>query len=130
MLIGKNRLIRRRVIIGLLLAASLTLLTLSFREGATGVSGSIRRSTLAITAPVSSGVHRITQPVADAWNWTTGLIVARQGNEHLKTQLEQAGPANVQLQSMQEELAKKNQLLHFVQSADAAGFDYIGASVI
>jgi len=72
MLIGKNRLIRRRVIIGLLLAASLTLLTLSFREGSAGVTGSIRRSTLSITAPLSDVVHRITQPVADAWDGRPG----------------------------------------------------------
>ena len=44
MLLGNNRLIRRRVIVGLLLAASLTLLTLSFREGNGGVIGGIQRT--------------------------------------------------------------------------------------
>jgi rod shape-determining protein MreC len=130
MLIGKNRLIRRRVIIGLLLAASLTLLTLSFREGSAGVTGSIRRSTLSITAPLSDVVHRITQPVADAWGWTTGLVDARQENEQLKKELERQGAAGVQIQALQQQLQKDEQLLNFVNSRGAAAYDYIGASVI
>jgi rod shape-determining protein MreC len=130
MLIGKNRLIRRRVIIGLLLAASLTLLTLSFREGSAGVTGSIRRSALSVTAPVSEVVHRVTQPVADAWSWTTGLLDARQENERLKKELERAGATGVQVQNLTEQLQKDEQLLNFVHSRGASGFDYIGASVI
>ena len=82
MLLGNNRLIRRRVIVGLLLAASLTLLTLSFREGNGGVIGGIQRTALAITAPVSGVVHRVTQPFVDGWNWTTGLVDARQDIFH------------------------------------------------
>ena len=50
MLIGKNRQLRRRAVIGLLLAASLTLLTLSFRQGSQGVMGAIQRGALTVTA--------------------------------------------------------------------------------
>src|SRR3954452_4128419 len=110
MLIGKNRRIRRRVIIGLLLAASLTLLTLSFREGSAGVTGSIRRSTLSITATLYDVVHRITQPVADASGWTTGLVAARQENEQLKKELERQGAAGVQIQALQQQRQKVGEL--------------------
>ncbi len=43
MLLSKNRVIRRRAVVGLLVAASLTLLTVSYREGSTGVVGSMQR---------------------------------------------------------------------------------------
>ena len=68
MLIGKNRHLRRRAVIGLLLAASLTLLTLSFRQGSEGAIGAIQRGALAITAPFSSATTRVTKPFVDAWN--------------------------------------------------------------
>ena len=55
--------------IGLLLAASLTLLTLSFRQGSEGAIGAIQRGALAITAPFSSATTRVTKPFVDAWNW-------------------------------------------------------------
>ena len=84
MLIGKNRFIRRRVVIGLLLAASLTLLTLSFRGGSDGVIGVIQRGALSITAPFSAATTRVTKPFVDAWNWAGGLVDARSENERLK----------------------------------------------
>jgi rod shape-determining protein MreC len=131
MLIGKNRLIRRRVIIGLLLAASLTLLTLSFREGSgEGVIGGIQRTALAVTAPVSEVVHRVTQPIADAWDWTAGLVDARQENERLKAQLEQAGAQNVEIEQARDRIAELERLLEFKQSNQAGSFDVAAASVI
>ena len=80
MLIGKNRHLRRRAVIGLLLAASLTLLTLSFRQGSEGAIGAIQRGALTITAPFSSATTRVTKPFVDAWNWTSGLADARSEN--------------------------------------------------
>ena len=77
MLIGKNRHLRRRAVIGLLLAASLTLLTLSFRQGSEGAIGAIQRGAMAITAPFSAATTRVTKPFVDAWNWTSGLVDAR-----------------------------------------------------
>ena len=53
MLLSKNRIIRRRAVVGLLLAASLTLLTLSFRQGSTGVVGEIQRDAVSINTSAS-----------------------------------------------------------------------------
>ena len=54
MLLSKNRIIRRRAVVGLLLAASLTLLTLSFRQGSSGVVGEIQRDAVSVTAPFAT----------------------------------------------------------------------------
>ncbi len=131
MLIGKNRHLRRRAVIGLLLAASLTLLTLSFRQGSEGAIGAIQRGALAVTAPVSSVTTRITQPFVDAWHWTSGLVDARNENVKLKRELAIAASRNQQLQQLQYELAQDNQLIKFTdQSRIASQYDYVGGSVI
>ena len=130
MLLGNNRLIRRRVIVGLLLAASLTLLTLSFREGDGGVIGGIQRTALAITAPVSGVVHRVTQPFVDGWNWTTGLVDARQENARLKDQIRELGAREVQNQVSQDQLTKLEELLQYKQSNVTSDYQQVGAAVI
>jgi rod shape-determining protein MreC len=131
MLIGKNRLIRRRAVIGLLLAASLTLLTLSFRGGSDGVIGVIQRGALSITAPFSAATTRVTQPFVDAWNWAGGLVDARSQNAQLKKQLDEALAANQQLQQLQADLAGYRQLLHFTKTSELASqYGYVGATVI
>jgi rod shape-determining protein MreC len=131
MLIGKNRFIRRRVVIGLLLAASLTLLTLSFREGSTGVIGGIQRGALTVTAPFSAATTRVTRPFVDAWNWAGGLVNARSENERLKRQLEQANAANLALQQLEADIANYRLLLHFTNSSKLASqYGFVGATVI
>jgi rod shape-determining protein MreC len=131
MLIGKNRFIRRRAVIGLLLAASLTLLTLSFRGGSDGVIGVIQRGALSITAPFSAATTRVTKPFVDAWNWAGGLVDARSENEQLKKQLREARAANLQLQQLQADLARYRQLLRFTQTSELASqYGFVGATVI
>ncbi len=127
MLLGKHRVIRRRAIVGLLLAASLTLLTLSFRQGSGGVIGGIHRGALSLTAPASRIVHRVVQPVVDGWNWTTGLINARNENEKLHQQLKNVGAMVVRYQNLQEQNANFKALLHYQQ---AAPYETVGASLI
>src|SRR5438067_10499127 len=100
MLIGKNRHLRRRAVIGLLLAASLTLLTLSFRQGSQGVVGAIQRGALTVTSPFSDATTCVTRPFVDTYHWTTGLINARDENARLKAELERANAENEQLQSL------------------------------
>ena len=85
MLLSKNRVIRRRAVVGLLVAASLTLLTMSYREGSTGVVGSMQRGVVELTAPFASVAHRVTRPFVDGWHWTTGLVHARNQTAELKT---------------------------------------------
>lgn len=84
MLLSKNRLIRRRAVVGLLVVASLALLSLSFRQGSVGVVGDLQRGALSVTAPFSAAAHRVTRPFVDAWHWTTGLIHARDANARLQ----------------------------------------------
>jgi rod shape-determining protein MreC len=116
MLVGKNHAIRRRAIVGLLLAASLTLLTLSFRQGSSGVIGAIQRGALSVTAPFSGAGHRVTRPFVDGWHWATGLVDARSENERLTRALAAAGASNVQIAELRQKVARLESLLHYQRS--------------
>jgi rod shape-determining protein MreC len=113
MLLSKNRIIRRRAVVGLLLAASLTLLTLSFRQGSTGFVGEIQRDAVSITAPFATVAHRVTRPAVDAWNWASGLASARDSSEQLKKLQQQYGKTQVLLNDANTENARLRALLHF-----------------
>jgi len=113
MLLSKNRIIRRRAVVGLLLAASLTLLTLSFRQGSTGVVGEIQRDAVSVTAPFALVAHRVTRPAVDAWNWASGLASARDSTEQLKRLREQYGKTQVELNDANSEVARLQALLNF-----------------
>jgi rod shape-determining protein MreC len=113
MLLSKNRIIRRRAVVGLLLAASLTLLTLSFREGSSGVVGEIQRNAVSVTAPFATVAHRVTRPAVDAWNWASGLASARNSSEQLTKLQAKYGKSQVIQNQLAEEVARLKALLHF-----------------
>lgn len=113
MLLSKNRIIRRRAVVGLLLAASLTLLTLSFRQGSSGLVGEIQRDAVSITAPFATVAHRVTRPAVDAWNWASGLASARDSTEQLKRLQAQYGKTQVLLNEKTSEVDRLQALLHF-----------------
>src|SRR6185312_9406939 len=115
MLLSKNRVIRRRAVVGLLVAASLTLLTMSYREGSTGVVGSVQNGAVEVTAPFASVAHRVTSPFVDGWHWTTSLINARDQTALLHQLQAQEGRDASMIRQLQAENATYQRLAHWVQ---------------
>jgi rod shape-determining protein MreC len=128
MLLQKNRVIRRRAVVGLLVAASLTLLTMSYREGSTGVVGSVQDGAVELTAPFASAAHRVTSPFVDGWHWTTGLIHARNQAGELDRLKSQVGRDASTITSLRQELKTARQNAHWVQ--DNPHFKSVSGSVI
>jgi rod shape-determining protein MreC len=128
MLLSKNRVIRRRAVVGLLVAASLTLLTMSYREGSTGVVGSMQRGVVELTAPFASAAHRITRPFVDGWHWTTGLINARNQTAELKTLRTKLGLATARNTQLAAQVATLQALAHWGQQNPS--FKFVSGSVI
>ncbi len=116
MLIGKNRVIRRRALVGLLVVASLSLLTLSYRQGSQGLVGDIQRGTLAVTAPFSAVTHRVTQPFVDGWHWLSGLTHAHESEIQLKQAQALAAEEAAKNQQLQRQLQDLIQITHFVNA--------------
>jgi rod shape-determining protein MreC len=117
MLAGKNHVIRRRAVVGALLAASLALVTLSFRDGSEGLVGAVQRATLPITAPFSAAADRVTQPFVDAWDWTRGLVDARQEERRLEAELDRVGAQQVELRELREQNDDLKALLDYQEAA-------------
>jgi rod shape-determining protein MreC len=128
MLLQKNRVIRRRAVVGLLVAASLTLLTMSYREGSTGVVGSVQNGAAEVTAPFASVAHRVTSPFVDAWHWTTGLIDARNQTAKLHRLEAQAGRDAALIKQLQQENTTLKGQAHYVQENPT--FHPVSGSVI
>jgi rod shape-determining protein MreC len=128
MLLSKNRVIRRRAVVGLLVAASLTLLTMSYREGSTGVVGSVQNGAAEVTAPFASVAHRVTSPFVDAWHWTTGLIDARNQTAKLHRLEAQAGRDAALIKQLQQENTTLKGQAHYVQENPT--FHPVSGSVI
>jgi rod shape-determining protein MreC len=128
MLLSKNRVIRRRAVVGLLVAASLTLLTMSYREGSTGVVGSMQRGVVELTAPFASVAHRVTRPFVDGWHWTTGLINARNQTAELQTLRTKLGLATSRNEQLAAQLATANALAHWGEQNPS--FKFVSGSVI
>jgi rod shape-determining protein MreC len=128
MLLSKNRVIRRRAVVGLLVAASLTLLTVSYREGSTGVVGSMQRGVVEVTAPFASVAHRVTRPFVDGWHWTTGLVTARNQTAELKTLKVKLGLATARNQQLAAQVATLQGLAHWGERNPS--FKFVSGSVI
>jgi rod shape-determining protein MreC len=128
MLLSKNRVIRRRAVVGLLVAASLTLLTMSYREGSTGVVGSMQRGVVELTAPFASVAHRVTRPFVDGWHWTTGLIHARNQTAELKTLKVKLGLVTARNQQLAAQVATLGALAHWGEQNPS--FKFVSGSVI
>ena len=131
MLLSKNRIIRRRAVVGLLVLAALALLSLSYRQGSTGVVGDIQRGTSSVTAPLTTAANRVTQPFVDAWNWTRGLINARNENARLRRYQQEYSAVATKLRVAQAQNRSLSALLHFKsQNSVAKQFSSTAASVI
>lgn len=78
--------VKRRAVVGILVAASLVLLTVSFRSSALdGVQG----AGASVLRPFEVAATRVAQPFRDASSWTRGLFHAKSENRKLRREVEQ-----------------------------------------
>jgi rod shape-determining protein MreC len=78
--------VRRRAVVACLVAASLVLLTVSFRSSALdGVQG----TGASVLRPFEVAATRVAQPFRDAAGWTRGLFHAKSENKRLRREVEQ-----------------------------------------
>jgi rod shape-determining protein MreC len=80
---------RRRAVLGLLVAASLFLLTLSFGKGAGSGLGAFERGVATALAPIETGANRALKPLRDLIGWSGDVVDAKGENKSLKRQVEE-----------------------------------------
>jgi rod shape-determining protein MreC len=104
---------RRRAVLLLLVVASLTLLSLYFREGSGGPLHSFERGISTVFGPLQEGADRALKPARDSVNWFKETFDARGENDELRDEVADLRDqlADAQTTARQrEELAKLGEL--------------------
>ncbi|HEX2358789.1 MAG TPA: rod shape-determining protein MreC [Solirubrobacterales bacterium] len=100
---------RRRAVLLLLVVASLTLLSLYFREGSDGPFHRAQRGVATVLGPFEEGADRALKPVRDLVNWFDETFEARGENDDLRDELAETRDQLAQAQTAArqgDELAK------------------------
>ncbi len=101
---------------GVLVVLSLVLITVSFREGASGRLHDVQGAGAAALRPFEIAAERVSRPFRDVWGWTSGLVHARSENERLRKQVEELRTQAVESQIAIEDYARLKKLLDYRDS--------------
>ena len=103
---------RRRAVLAVLVALSLTLLTAYFGESSSGGLHSVQRGAMEVLAPIQEGANRVVKPFRDLFGWFGDTLDAKDERDKLKkerdalrqevTQLQVDGAENEQLRGLLE----------------------------
>jgi rod shape-determining protein MreC len=98
---------RRRAVLGLLVAASLILVTASFGDGLR----SIERGALEVLGPIQEGASSVLKPVRDAAGWVGDTLDAKGENEDLKKERDRLRRELIAAQGAEEQNKQLRKLL-------------------
>lgn len=118
---------RNPVLLGVLLAASLVLITVYYREGDSGLLHRARSSTLAVTAPLSRVGEAASRPFHAIGEWFSGLTVSKNELAALKAQNDELRARLAELEEARQENDRLRQLVAFAEEQHLA---QLGARVI
>ncbi len=123
--------LRRRLIAGVLVAVSLAMLTLYFRESDSGPMHSVQGGVATVLHPFQVGAERVARPFRDAYGWTAGLIDARSENERLREDLQLLRQQAIQNSTAAQENVELRQALRYLAGPTfPRDYELLGASVI
>jgi rod shape-determining protein MreC len=83
---SRSSALKRRIVVGVLVLASLVLITVSFRSSA--LDG-VQSTGASILRPFEIAADRVTRPFRDTVGWFRGLVDARSENKKLRVQVEE-----------------------------------------
>jgi rod shape-determining protein MreC len=117
--------------VGVLVLASIVLITLSFRSGDSGPLAEIESAGSTALRPVAVGVERVAQPFRDAYAWADSLLTARSEAERLRTEVSSLRQRAIQSEFAVRENEYLRGLLAFIDGPRfPADFDPVAAEVI
>ena len=121
-----NAALRRRLIVGGLVLASLVLITLSFQRP-DGALARVQDVAAGALRPLQVGADRVAEPFRDAWGWFDGLLGARSDAERLERENDALRQQVVRNQLAAEENVRLRALLRF-RSGPTFPDDYTGVA--
>jgi rod shape-determining protein MreC len=99
---------------GVLVLLSLVLITVYFREPASGGLHSVQSTGATVLRPFEVGANRIAAPFRDTYNWFAGLIDAKSENAHLRAQLDKLRAEKIQNVNAAQQLDELRRQFHYV----------------
>ena len=123
--------LRRRLVVGLLVLASLVLISLSFRSGESGPLSGVQSAGATVLRPFAVGLERVAQPFRDVYGWADSLLTARSEAEELRVELRDLRQRAIQSQFALQENVYLRELLGYIDGPRfPADFDPVVAEVI
>jgi rod shape-determining protein MreC len=123
--------LRRRIVAGVLVFVSIVLITIYFREPASGGLHGVQSAGATVLRPFEVGAERVARPFRDAYGWFAGLFHAKSQNADLRTQVRKLSLAVTSQQNAVQENAELKRLLHYVGSRNfPSGYRYVATAII
>ena len=123
--------LRRRLVVGLLVLASLVLITMSFRSGDDGPLSGVQSAGATVLRPFAVGVERVAQPFRDAYGWADSLLTARSDAERYRAEVRDLRQRAIQNEFALQENDYLRRLLRYIDGPRFPGdFDPVTAEVI
>ena len=123
--------LRRRLVVGLLVLASLVLISLSFRSDESGPLSGVQSAGATVLRPFAVELERVAQPFRDVYGWADSLLTARSEAEELRVELRDLRQRAIQSQFALQENVYLRELLGYIDGPRfPADFDPVVAEVI
>ena len=123
--------LRRRIVAGVLVFVSIVLITIYFREPASGGLHGVQSAGAAVLRPFEVGAERVARPFRDAYGWFAGLFHAKSQNADLRAQVNKLSSQVIRNQNAVQENAELKKLLHYISSTNFPnGYDYVATAII
>ncbi|HEY6963309.1 MAG TPA: rod shape-determining protein MreC [Gaiellaceae bacterium] len=124
---SRSSALKRRIVVGLLVLASLVLITVSFRSSALdGVQG----TGATILKPFEVAADRVTRPFRDTVGWFRGLVNAKNENKKLRAENERLRRQVILDESAVQQNVELQKQLNFHGPPSVADFGKIHAAVL
>jgi rod shape-determining protein MreC len=119
--------LRRRLVVGLLVLASLAMITVYFRESPNGALHDFQSTASSALRPFEIAANRVARPFQDAYNWTADIFHAKSENEKLRQEVKDLRQQAIQASGAIEERDSLRRLLKAKRSR--AYEDFAGTAV-
>ncbi|MGZ4289754.1 MAG: rod shape-determining protein MreC [Gaiellaceae bacterium] len=124
---SRSSALKRRIVVGLLVLASLVLITVSFRSSALdGVQG----TGATILRPFEVAADRVTRPFRDTVGWFRGLVDAKNENKKLRAQVEDLRRQVILDETAVQQNVELQKALNYQGPSSVADYDRVNTAVL
>lgn len=114
----------------MLVALSIVLMTIYFREPASGGLHAVQSAGATVLHPFEVGAERVARPFRDVYRWFGGLVHAKSERDKLRSEVDKLRQQVVQNEAAAQENAQLRRLLKFRDTPLLKDYEQVAARVI